>query len=185
MSETTAAPKREVEVVQMSDGRTVEFAGKRKMVKDSTIDPEKGSVSVRLDFRNGETRTFFVSDSLMYKFAAHGAEQKLGDEVAGVEDVDDMVIGIDQLIDRLDQGDWSVRRESGNGLAGTSILMKALIEYSGKTKEEIKAFLSGKSQAEKLALRQSAQLKPIVDRLESEKAAKSSKVDTAALLGEL
>ena len=51
------------------------------------------------------------------KFAAHGAEQKLGDEIAGLEDVDDCVIAIDSLIDRLYNGEWSVKREAG-GMAG-------------------------------------------------------------------
>ena len=52
---------KEVESVKMSDGRTVDFVGKRKLLKDTIIDGS--NVSVRLDFRNGETRLFDISNS--------------------------------------------------------------------------------------------------------------------------
>lgn len=171
-----------VEVVTMQDGRSVEFVGKRKMLKETFIDGD--SVSVRLDFRNGETRTFVVPQELLLRFAGHGAEQKLGDETAGETDVDDMVLAVDDLITRLNKGEWSIKREGG-GFGGTSVLIRALVEYSGKTIEQVKEFLTGKSQAEKIALRNSAKLKPIVERLEAEKAAKGAKVDTEALLSTL
>lgn len=167
-----------VETVGMSDGRLVDFAGKRKMLKSSAGN------QVRLDFRNGETRLFTIPAALAERFACHGAEQKLGDEAAGLEDVEDIVLAIDELIDRLYGGEWGIKREA-NGMAGTSVLAKALCELTGKTREQIKDFLSKKTQGEKVALRNSAKVKPIVDRLESEKVSKASKVDTDALLGEL
>ena len=172
-----------IETVNMEDGRIVEFAGKRKLLKSSTISPE-GSVAVRMDFRNGQTRTFTVPANLTAKFAAHGAEQKLGDEIAGLDDTEDCVMAVDELIDRLYNGEWGIKREA-NGMAGTSVLARALCELTGKTREQIKDFLAGKSQAEKVALRGSAKVKPIVDRLESEKVSKKTNVDTDALLGEL
>lgn len=184
---------REVEAVTLTDGRIVEFVGKRKMLKESFpegIKNEAGEVLipgplVRLDFRNGETRSYKLGDSLLIRFATHGAEQKLGDETAGEEDVDDMVLAVDGLIDRLNNNEWSIAREAG-GMSGTSILLKALVEFSpSKTLDQLKEFLKGRSQAEKIALRNSAKLKPIVDRLETEKAAKGAKVDTDALLGGL
>ena len=173
----------QVETVTMEDARVVEFAGKRKLLKTSTVTPE-GAVSVRMDFRNGQTRTFTLPASMLAKFAAHGAEQKLGDEIAGLDDTDDCVLAVDELIDRLYNGEWGVKREA-NGMAGTSILARALCELTGKTRDQIKAFLAGKTQGEKVALRNSGKVKPIVERLESEKVSKASKVDTDALLGEL
>lgn len=189
-SETAA--KAAPEKVTMKDGRTVEFAGKRKLLKESQF-PEGQSPLVVLDFRNGETRSFSIPSEFLYRFAAHGAEQKLGDETAGLEDVDDMVLAIDELIERLSkrnaetgafEGEWSTKRE-GSGLGGTSILLKALVEKSGKTVDAVKAFLKTKTPADKLALRNSAALKPIIERLESEKLSKAAKVDTDKLLGEL
>jgi hypothetical protein len=172
-----------IETVAMTDGRVVDFAGKRKLLKES-LTSEDGQVQVRLDFRNGETRLFTVPADLSAKFASHGAEQKLGDEIAGIPEVEDCILAVDNLIDRLYNGEWSQKRES-NGMAGTSVLARALVEMSGKTAEQIKEFLSGKTQAEKVALRNNAKLKPIVDRIEAEKASKTSNVDTDALLDEL
>ena len=178
-----AKQETQIETVVMQDGRAVDFAGKRKLLKESIVGDD-GSVQIRLDFRNGETRLFTLPGNLMTRFAAHGAEQKLGDEIAGTDDVEDCVLAVDNLIDRLYNGEWSVKRES-NGMAGTSVLMRALVEHTGKTPEQIKAFLSGKSQAEKVALRNNPKIKPIVDRIEAEKASRKTNVDTDALLGEL
>ena len=173
----------QVETVTMTDGRVVDFAGKRKLLKESSVNAD-GKVQVRLDFRNGETRLFTLPDNLLAKFAAHGAEQKLGDEIAGLNDVEDCVLAVDELIDRLYNGEWSVKREA-NGMAGTSVLVRALVEHTGKTVDAIKTFLAGKSQAEKVALRNNPKIKPIVERIEAEKASKKANVDTDAMLGEL
>ena len=173
----------QVETVTMTDGRIVDFAGKRKLLKESSVNAD-GKVQVRLDFRNGETRLFTLPDALLNKFAAHGAEQKLGDEIAGLTDTEDCVLAVDELIDRLYNGEWSVKREA-NGMAGTSVLVRALVEHTGKTVDAIKQFLSGKSQAEKVALRNNPKIKPIVERIEAEKASKKANVDTDAMLGEL
>lgn len=180
----SAANKTEKFPVVMSDGSTVEFNKKQKLVKTSTID-DAGNISVRLDFRNGEVRTFTPRADMIARFAAHGIEQKLGDAIAGENDIGDAVLSVDDLITRLNDGEWNITRSAGS-FAGTSILIQALVEASGKSVEEIKAFLAPKSQAEKLALRRAAQLRPIVERLEAEKASKSkTQVDTDQLLGEL
>jgi hypothetical protein len=104
-SKPAEAPKaktpREAVVVKMADGRDVEFVGKRKLLKESLIDEAGKKVSVRLDFRNGKTILFACPDSLLLRAAGHGLEQKLGDETAGAEKVDDMVIEVDDLIERL------------------------------------------------------------------------------------
>lgn len=181
MTETATKPAKAptaIETVTMNDGRIVDFAGKRKMLKSSAGN------QVRFDFRNGETRLFTIPADMTLKFATHGAEQKIGDEAAGLDDVDDIVLAVDELIDRLYAGEWGIKREA-NGMAGTSVLAKALCELTGKSREQIKDFLGKKTQAEKVALRNSAKVKPIIERIESEKASKGTKVDTDALLGEL
>lgn len=179
--------KAETQSVKMDDGRITEFVGKQKVLKQSLFGEH--STQVRLDFKNGETRIFTIPEALYAKFAAHGAEQKLGDELAGVDDIEDCVMAIDALIDRLEQGDWSLRREK-TGMAGTSVLAKALVEHTGKNITSIKEFLQKKSQAEKVALRSHPSIKPIVDRIEAEKAATTKKsgrapVDTDSMLEEL
>lgn len=186
MTEKTVVEKNAIETVTMLDGRIVDFPGKRKILKSATISDD-GAVTVHMDFRNGEARHFTIPTDMLAKFAAHGAEQKLGDETAGLEDLDDAVLAIDSLMDRLNAGEWNQKREA-NGMAGTSILVRALVESTGKSLEAIKTFLADKTHAQKVALRGNPKIKPIVERLEAEKAAKSTKaaaVDTDALLGEL
>lgn len=183
---TAAKPKAEAEKVTMEDGREVEFVGKRKLLKEAIL-VEGQPPAVRFDFRNGKTRLFIVPAILLAQFAAHGASQKIGDETAGEDDVDDMVLAVDDLVERLNTGEWSAKREGG-GFGGVSILMKALIEHSGKSEEQVRAWLKEKTHAEKMALRAHPPVKVIVDRLEAEKAAKAagtSKVDAGALLGQL
>ena len=89
-----------INTVTLTDGRIVDFVGKRKLLKASEVTPD-GKIQTTLDFVNGETRTFTIPDALLAKFASHGAEQKLGDEIAGVDDIEDAVMAIDDLIDRL------------------------------------------------------------------------------------
>jgi hypothetical protein len=175
-----------VETVTMEDGTVVDFAGKRKILKSSSL--VDGKVVVRIDFRNGVTRKLTLREDMLVKYAAHGAEQKLGDSTAGVEDLDDAVLAVEEVIERLNAGEWNVKRE-GSGIAGTSVLARALVEFTGKSAEEIKTFLSAKTQAEKVALRNNPKVKPIVERIEAEKAARAKsggkQVDTEALLSEL
>lgn len=183
-----AKKETQVETVTMTDGRKVDFPGKRKMLKESLADAN-GNLAVRFDFRNGQTRTYPLHASLISKFATHGAEQKYGDETAGLDDVDDMVMATDKLHSRLNPSDgtapaWTQEREGG-GMAGTSVLARALAEVQNVDIEKVKAFLSGKTQAEKIALRNNPKVKPVVERIEADKAAKNNKVDTGKLLDEL
>lgn len=182
-----------ITTVTMEDGRKVDFPGKRQLQKSSAVSVD-GVGTVTLDFVNGATRTFTLPTALLMKFALHGAEQKLGDELAGLKtdtgadaDIDDKVLAIEALIERLNAGNWSVGRES-SGMAGTSVLIQALVKYQNgkKSVEEIKKFLAGKTHAEKLALRNSAALKPIVAEIEAAKAQKATaSIDTEALLAGL
>ena len=171
-----------VEVVKMSDGREVSFAGKRKAIKSS--DFVDGVVQVRIDFRNGTSKLYTIPATMVSRAACHGGEQKYGDSYAGIEDIEDMIEACDKVQENMTAGDWSARVE-GSGIAGTSVLARALVELTGKTPEAVKEFLKTKTQADKMALRQSSKLKPIIERLEAEKVAKASKVDTGALFAEL
>lgn len=181
-----AKSKTEYEVVKMDNGDEVQFPGKRRLLKGSEV-ADDGSIVTTFHFRNGEVRQFKLhpSHDLMARFAAHGIEQKIGDEVAGMDDVEDMILAIDEILARLEEGQWAAKRES-SGLAGTSVLARALIKTTGKTPEEVKSFLSTKSNAEKMALRQNAKIAPVIAEMEAGKKRKVKEaVDTEALLGEL
>lgn len=193
-----AKPKAErvVEVVKMKDGRSVEFVGKRKLLKETLIDGQ--NVSVRLDFRNGETRTFKVPQGLILRAAGHGMEQKLGDETAGVEGVNDMVVAVDDLIEQLTKGDWTTVREGGSAFSGASVVIRAIMEASGKPMDAVKAFLQKKiddaaARGEKLSRKAlydsfrnpTSKVGKIVERLEREERAGKSTIDADKALAEL
>lgn len=183
----TAAESTKIPIT-LTDGRVAEFNAKQKLIKTSEIDDQSGIVKVQLDFRNGETRLFTMPDDLVLRFAAHGAEQKLGDAIAGYKDgeLDDAVLEVDELIKRLEAGEWNATRAAGEGSKGMSVLLQALVEVTGKSIDTLKEWLGSKTQAEKLALRRTDQLAPVIQRLESEKASKSKdKIDTSSLFGEL
>ena len=170
----------EYTTVTMDDGRIVEFPGKRRMQK-TEIEGTDGTLQVRMDFVNGETRILTLHEQLLSKFALHGASQKVGDEIAGLTDIDDAILAVDDLIEQLQAGEWSQKRET-SGLAGASVLARALVELTGKAPLQVKADLKSLSHGEKSALRDHPKLKPIIERLEADKKKKPSTVDTNALL---
>ena len=178
-----------VQVVDMDDGRKVEFTGKKRLIK--TVNTDAG-VSVRLDFVNGETRLFTLPEALFAKAAGHGISQKLGDEIASVEDLEDAIEAIDQLMGRLANGEWNVAATGGSGMAGASILARALVEVTGQPISVVREYLSGLDVATKRALAASDDVRPVVQKLEAEKAARDAAkgkskptVDTASILAGL
>jgi hypothetical protein len=186
----------EVEQVKMLDGSVVGFAGKRKMVKEVIIDD--GSVTVRFLFRNGEIRVFEVPPTLALEFIGHGASQKIGDETAGVKDIDDMVVAVDDIITRLNKGEWSAQRAAGDGFAGASIVIKAICEVTGKSVDAVKAFLQGKLDAAKEAGRKLTRAElyasfrnpttktgVVIERLERDKKSKQSEINADDMVAEM
>lgn len=201
--------------VTMEDGRVVEFpynaeTGKgRQLQKESLIPGENGytgQAAVRLDFVNGQTRTYmipgaeyiqdFLADAdfapkarFLLKHACHGAEQKLGDELAYTPksgevppSIDDKVVWVDELISRLNSLEWGTEREA-NPLAGASNLIRALMELSGKSREEVQAFLKPMSREERAGLKLSPVVKKVIDRMEAEALATKGVDVTSALAG--
>jgi hypothetical protein len=199
----TSKSKTEYTAVEMSDGRTVQFAGKRKVNKETLIDESKiqidgdiiqlqpGAVSIRMDFRNGETRTYSPPLSLYARFLGHGAEQKYGDELATTADKplseEDMVIATDDLDAVIQKGDWGRGRASGGGgVSGASLVVQAIMEATGKTLDVVKAYLQKKLDGDKSLTRPAlynsfrvagTKTGVIIARLEAEKNAKSAKLN--------
>lgn len=186
---TPAKAKPEVRTVTMTDGRKVDFAGKRKMLKEIVVDGK--SVAVRFDWDSGETRVFPVPPQHLLYSAGHGYAQKLGDSVAGLKDndgqpadADDQLLEIEQLHERLNGSeDWKVTAEGGSA-GGGSVIIQAIAESTGKTVDQVKQFISAKlteaeakgqtltKQALYASFRNSEKLRPIIRRLEDEKASK-------------
>lgn len=184
-----------VNSVKMKDGRVVDFPGTRKMKKEALIDAQ-GTIICRFDFANGETRKITLKPEMLAKYAGHGALQKIGDSAAGEKEVDDMVEAIDSTIQQLDSGEWNTKREAG-GFAGTSLVIRAVAEATGKEVEVVKAGIENKLAALKAqgkdtsrqslyaSFRQNPKVAAIIKRLEDERTKKTAAdVDTDALLNE-
>ena len=210
LPEVVAPPKSKTEYtdVTMTDARVVSFAGKRKVNKETLIDESKiavendviqlalGAVSIRMDFRNGETRLIPLPLSLLARFAGHGAEQKFGDELATTADKplteDDMVLAIDDLNAQIQSGKWGAGRASGGGgVSGASVVVQAIMEATGKDLATVKAFLQKKLDADPALSRRAlydsfrvagTKTGVIIKRLEEAKLAKTAKVDADAEL---
>jgi hypothetical protein len=66
------------------------------------------------------------------------------------------------------------------------VLAKALVQVSGKTAEQVRAYLKTKNNSEKLALRANPTIKPVIEELEAKKKQKpKEEIDTNSLLDEL
>lgn len=169
----------ELTPVQMTDGRVVNFTTKKRLDK-TLIKNEDGSLQVRLDWRNGETRLFTLRPDMIADYALHGAGQKLGDETAGIDDLEDAIEAVDQLILRLDNGEWNMQSTGGSGMAGASILARALVEATGQPIATVRAYLSQQTDKVKRAMRIDPSVAPIIKRLEDEKAARQAARGKAA-----
>jgi hypothetical protein len=214
MNDEVKVPKKttEYQEVVMTDGRKVSFAGKRKVVKETVLDESKiavegdvmqvqaGAISLRMDFRNGETRLMALPLSLLARFAGHGAEQKYGDELATTADKplteEDMVLAIDDLNAQIQSGKWGAGRASsgGGGVSGASIVVQAICEATGKDLATVKAYLQKKLDADEGLTRRAlydsfrvagTKTGVIIKRLEEAKLAKTAKVDADEALGEI
>lgn len=187
--------------VTLTDGREVEFPKSRKTSKTIEVDEATGTVTVRFDFVNGQTRSFSVNAlpaAIQLYSAGHGIAQKLGDSYASCKEVDDMVIAVDETFEQLIKDGWRAASEPGDSAAGASIVIKAIMEATGKDIAFVKAFLQkklddAKAKGEKLSRQDlynsfrvpSSKTGQIIKRLEDEKLAKSTKADANALLDEM
>ncbi len=152
--------------------------------------------SATFAFANGEHITVYrdqlpqdVQDAAFW----HGIKQKIADGAAIARDtetgrsasLDDKIYAMRQIARRLPIS-WNAISEGGSGNAG-GWLLKALCElYPAKTREQLQAYLSGKSDKEKAALRADAKIAPVIQRLKDAAGASASKgIDTDSLLGEL
>lgn len=201
--ETKPAPKKAPTVyldVQMQDGRLVKFPGDQKVKKNILFEGGMAT-GTQFDFRNGATLTLLLSEmseATRAYAACHGVSQKVGDEWSGTKVTEDMILEGEKVIERLKTGEWAIEREAGDSMAGASVVIRALMEATGKTVEQIKAFLdkkieTAKANGQKLSRQQlyisfrnpTSQIGKIIRRIEEEAAAKASVVDADATLGEL
>lgn len=177
--------------VELEDGRKVRFAGTRKMAKSYEETPD--GVTARFDFVNGATRSITITpdSKLIGTLVGHGLVQKIGDETATTADVDDMVLEVEAMIERLSRGEFYAERAAGDGFSGASVVLKALVEVTGLSLEDVKANIEKKLAATEGLTRKAlydsfrnpnSKSGIVIARLEQEKLAKNAKIDADAEL---
>jgi len=202
------APVERTEVT-MEDGRVVSFPGKRQVQK--TVELREGGFKVTFDLRNGKTfgiDSDDLGDEMILRLAAHGSAQKVGDEGAGADDIDDIALGFEEMVKRLKAGEWGAERQAGDGFSGASIVIKAIVmakKEAGQeiTVEQVKEFLQKKLDASKAKAAETgakaltrndlyasfrnpnSRTGQIIEQLEREKKAKAAPLDASALMDEI
>lgn len=136
-----------------------------------------GAVEIHLQFSDGEVMNYLLPISLNSQAAGYGALRKLGDLAIGGTLLPDLKKAVGELFDQWDSGDWRSRR---NGPGGTSVVMKALMAHTGKSADEVRAFLASKTMKQKADIKRLPEVAAIVRGLEKPKA-----VPTANLLADL
>ena len=84
------------ETIKMEDGRLVDFPQRIKTLTSHYTDSNTWLGYIRLDFRNGSTRTFSLHPDTVLHLAIEGADRKLRLAMAGVSDLDAAVMKVDQ-----------------------------------------------------------------------------------------
>ncbi len=146
----TKATRIPPETVIMTDGRSVEFTGRTRLIKTILISGDE--VAVRFDFRNGQTATYPVPNKHRQYAAGHGWSQKFGDHVAGMKDEvtkepasdEDMFLALESLYNDLLQGEWNKVKSGDGTVSGASIILRALAQFYGKSVAVVKQILEDK-----------------------------------------
>ena len=133
-----------------------------------------------------------LSDDIRNQAMLHGIKQKIGDAAAIARNtttgasasIQDKFDAMAEVVERITAADgtWNKMREGGAG-AGNTLLQKALMELTGKPRDEVAEFLEEKSKEEKAALRNNAKVSAIIARLQAANINKD--IDTDELLSEL
>lgn len=148
-----------------------------------------------IEFANGEKLDVYpeeLSTTIRATALLHGLKQKLVDAGAIARNPDtgmsatlaDKIAAVREVYDRITSpdGTWNKVREGGTGNGGNGgLLLRALMQMSGKSKVDIEAFLETKSKEEKAALRANPKVAAIIAELQREKAS----VNSDELLDEL
>lgn len=144
-----------------------------------------------LTFANGKRLAVdanTLSDTIRTDAMMHGLKQKLVDAAAISRNldtgrsatIDDKYDAVREVFDRITSPEGTWNKIRGDGVAATSgLLVRALMQLSGGSREDVLAKLEPMSAEEKTALRNVPKVAAIIASLK----AAASKIDTDALLG--
>ena len=162
---------------------------------DIIVNAEGHPCCLELQFANGEALRLTAAqlpNNILEHAVWHGLKQKLVDaaairrnlETGRSASVEDKYQAVKIVYDRLLVGLWNAVREGGGATGG--LLLQALVRmYAGrKTADELKAFLTDKTDAEKTALRKNPRVAQIIEDIRAEQG-KTANIDADELLSEL
>ncbi len=149
-----------------------------------------------LTFANGESLTLDASklnDGVRAYALMHGLKQKLVDAAAISRDpatgraatIETKQAAVKEVFDRLVDGHWNKPREVGGATQGGLLYMALCRMYETKTPEQIKAFLAGKTDAEKAAMRKNPKVADIIEQIKLEQGRDEGEVPGEDILNEL
>jgi len=153
---------------------------------------------VTVTFANGKDLaidTATLSPEIQRMAMMHGIKQKLVDagaiarntETGASASIEDKYAAVREVYERLTSpnGTWNKERGGGESKStgGTNnLLIRALMQMTGRDKDYVDQFLSAKTKEQRAALKRNPRVVAIIAELQ---AAKAGDVDTDALLGEL
>lgn len=161
------------------------MATKRNAIARKTVN-EGGNV-VSFDFSDGRKLLFEMSKvpaEITARLALHGASQKIGDNYAGAESVEDAYTDAAEVIDQLYAGSFMAKRAAGEPRIG--LLIEALSRISGKPIDVCREAIITMSDDLKKNLRADARLKQAMlaiqkERADAEVAAADGGIDIGSL----
>lgn len=141
------------------------------------------------DGRTLEVDTTKLSESIQQEAMLHGLKAKLVDGAAISRNtdtgrpasLDDKYNAVKEIFDRITSptGTWNKGRAEDTPKAKGNLLVRALMQMTGKDKTYVDDFLASKTKEERKALESNERVVAIMNEL------KPASVDTNALLGEL
>lgn len=169
----------DMRAVKMADGRTQMF-GKRTKAKKEIISEHE----VRFDYDDGRSLVFDTNKcagTTLRDLTLHGAKQKIGDEGSDADTTEAYFLECEAMIARLYAGTAFERIGSGGFQDG--VLIEALVDVSGQTRDQVVATLKTMSGDEKLALRGIAEVADAIARIEAKRSAGVDAASIAAKFG--
>lgn len=128
-----------------------------------------------------------LTDQIRAHLMAHGWKQKVADGAAKSRDPEtgrsatdgEKISAMRAIAQRLAAGVWAIAGGGGGASSEKMLLIRALAEFSGKSLDDARAFVEGKTKTQQTALTANVKIRSIVDRMRAESV---SMVDSDELL---
>ena len=161
----------------------------------TAIAAEINGTQLSLTFASGDSLVIDstkLAPAIIAQAIMHGLKQKLIDAAAISRDpetgrtatIDDKYRAVRAVYDRIthpDAPEWNKTRAGEGGGNKGGLLLRAMMRLTGKSREDVMAFLEDKSKEEIAALRKNPRVTEIMDQLRAE-SAKTDGIDSDALL---